>query len=111
MKRRTSVRRLLVGAPVAAALLIAAPAIGAPGPASDATALQVITSDEGAGGWTAQSYDCTVDGDFSTPQQQMQTGPATPALGAGSHTMTLGGDFGQTELWRTSEYDGTFAPD
>jgi hypothetical protein len=55
-------------------------------------------------GFAAQAYDCTDD--FLAPSQAFVNGPGTPPRGAGSRQFTMGPDGNQTELYRTTTYDG-----
>lgn len=99
-----------VAGPLAAALVVATPAFAAVA-TDDQTQLvrvtQSTTMDNAANGWFEQSYDCSVDEPFTTPDQDYILGPGDPTLGAGSHVMRTGQYGGQTELYRTAQFDGT----
>jgi len=109
--RRTALTGIVAGGAVVATLAtgtaFAAPAVG------DSTQLVRVTANgnDPSTQWVEQSFDCTVDEPFTEPSQDFVLGPGTPVLGAGSHIMTTGQYGGQTELWRTAQFDGTKASD
>jgi hypothetical protein len=101
-----------VAGPVAAALLVATPALAAVA-TDDQTQLVRVTqsSTDASTGWIEQAYDCTVNEPFTTPNQDYVQGPGTPTLGAGSHVLRTGEYGEETELYRTAQFDGTKASD
>jgi hypothetical protein len=63
-------------------------------------------------GWIEQNYDCTDEtGPWLTPDQSFVNGPEKPVLGDGSHEMTTNELSGDTQLFRTGQYDGTYVSD
>jgi hypothetical protein len=64
--------------------------------------------------WVEQSYDCNdqdPNAPFLTPDQEFVDGPGTPVLGAGSLVMHTSQFSGDTQLFRTAEFEGTYASD
>ena len=110
--RRRSAWAGSVAGPVAAALLVATPALAAVA-TDDQTQLVRVTqsSNDASTGWIEQAYDCTVNEPFTTPNQDYRQGPGTPTLGAGSHVLRTGEYGEETELYRTAQFDGTTAAD
>ena len=97
---------------VAATVLSTAPALAVAAPLADRTTLVRVTAagTDASSGWIEQAYDCTdPNGPFTDPSQAFVPGPGKPALGSGSHVMTTGQYSGQTELFRTAQFDGTLA--
>jgi hypothetical protein len=63
-------------------------------------------------GWIEQSYDCTDEtGPWLAPDQSFVDGPEKPVLGDGSHVMETTQFAGDTQLFRTGQYDGTYVSD
>jgi hypothetical protein len=114
--RRRSAWAGSVAGPIAAALLVATPALAAVTP-DDQTQLVRVTQNgaDPSTQWVEQAYDendTDPNAPFLTPDQDFVQGPtANPALGAGSHVMHIGQYTGQVELYRTAQYDGTKASD
>ena len=108
--RRRSAWAGSVAGPIVAAVLVATPALAAVA-TDDSTQLVRVTQSgsqaDSATQWFEQSYDCSADDPFTTPDQDYIFGPGTPTLGAGSHVMRTGQYGGQTELYRTGQFDGT----
>jgi len=97
--RRRSAWAGSVAGPIVAAVLVATPALAAVA-TDDSTQLVRVTQSgtqaDSATQWFEQSYDCTADEPFTTPDQDYILGPGDPTLGAGSHVMRTGQYGGQT---------------
>src|SRR3954471_2026605 len=101
-----------------AALLAAGPAFSGT-IAPDDTQIVTVTSasdnvaDAGSQ-WIEQAYDCNdpdPNAPYLTPDQSFVNGPGDPVLGQGSHEMRTSQFSGDTQLFRTAQFDGTYAPD
>src|SRR5690242_11593971 len=114
--RRRSALAGSVAGPIAAALLVATPALATVATV-DQTQLVRVTQNgtDPSTQWVEQAYDendTDPNAQFLTPDQDFVLGPtANPALGAGSHVLHIGQFTGQVELYRTAMYDGTLASD
>ena len=116
--RRRSAWAGSVAGPIAAAVLVAAPAFAGT-IAPDDTALLTVTSasrdaNDASTQWVEQAYDCNdpdPNAPFLDPTQSFQTGPGAAPLGAGSHVLRTSAFSGDTQLFRTAQYDGTYASD
>src|SRR5881392_966446 len=104
--RRRSAWAGSVAGPIAAAVLVAAPAFAGTIAPND-TALLTVTSasrdaNDASTQWVEQAYDCNdqdPNAPFLTPDQGFQTGPGTPPLGTGSHVMRTTQFSGDTQLF------------
>src|SRR3954451_7665572 len=116
--RRRSAWAGTVAGPIAAAMLVATPALAGTIAPDDTTLITVTSASTdpstASTHWVEQAYDCNdpdVNAPFLTPDQGFQTGPGVPPLGTGSHVMRTAQFSGDTELFRTAKYDGTYATD
>jgi hypothetical protein len=117
---RHSGRSAAVASVAAAATVLASGIASAGVLAPDNTEIVTVTSaaqttNDAIGdvtGWIEQSYDCNDEtGPWLTPDQSFRNGPEKPVLSAGSHEMRTSEFVGDTQLFRTGQYDGTFVSD
>src|SRR3954451_11371508 len=117
MRHRRRALGSLVAISAVGAVIAAGPAGAVFGDSPDHTQLRVVktaSQDASDGGtqWVEQAYDCNDSvGPYLTPDQGVETGPDTPVLGAGSHVMRTGQFSGDTQLFRTAQFDDTYLAD
>jgi hypothetical protein len=93
---------------VAGAALVVSGTVSVTGPAYAATSdNDVVEVHAGDPAWAEQAYECFETGATLTPQQEDVDGPQRAPYGSGSHHTTINEYSSQTELYRTSAYDGT----
>jgi hypothetical protein len=117
--RHTGRVAAVAGAATLATLLASGVAVAAALAPDDTQIVAVTTADETTNdaigdpnGWIEQSYDCNdATGPWLNPDQVFRNGPAKPVLGTGSHEMRTTQFGGDTQLFRTGQYDGTYVSD
>src|SRR4051794_5750718 len=116
--RRNSGRAGVIVGSLVSAVLVGGPAFAGTIAPDDTTlntvrSASTLAADAGTQ-WVEQAFDCNdpdPNAPFLTPDQNFQSGPGTPPLGTGSHVMRTAQFSGDTELFRTAKYDGTYATD